>query len=132
MKNARTQESGTSVAGKRAHFNPASGLFPDSLPLRHGIDSANTSPAKPGQKSTATEAQIQRLIELLRNGPKDTHFLRRMGISHPAGRVQDLLQRGYEVSSSRTTTIDSDGYSHSGVALYDLIDEPKFLLDGGL
>lgn len=132
MKNARSQNSGTSAAGKRAHFNQLSDLFPESLSRCHGIEGANTCSAKPGQKSTATEAQIQRLIELLRNGPKDTHFLRRMGISHPAGRVQDLLLRGYEVSSSRTTTIDSDGYSHSGVALYDLVDEPDLQFGGGL
>ena len=78
----------------------------------------------PDLQGTSTEAQIQRLIELLRNGPRDTHFLRRMGISHPAGRVQDLLKRGYEVTSSRITTVDSDGYSHSRVALYDLVSEP--------
>ena len=81
-------------------------------------------PSNRDQRETTTEAQIQRLVELLRSGKKDTHYLRRMGISHPAGRVQDLLKRGCEVTSSRITTVDSDGYSHSGVALYDLVSEP--------
>ena len=32
MKRARPQKSGTSAAGKHAHFNPLSDLFPESLP----------------------------------------------------------------------------------------------------
>ena len=65
---------------------------------------------------SSTKAQIIRLIDLLRSGPKDTHYLRKQGISHPAGRVVD---------SSRTTTVDSDGYPHHGVALYELVTEPE-------
>jgi len=75
--------------------------------------------------STATEAQIQRLQEALHRRPHNTHELRRMGISHPAGRIQDLEKRGYVIESARTTTVDSDGFTHSGVALYALIAEPE-------
>lgn len=75
-------------------------------------------------RSTTTAAQIARLIELLRHGARNTHELRRHGISHPAGRVQNLAQRGYVIASDRVTTVDSDGFSHVGVALYSLIAEP--------
>jgi hypothetical protein len=75
-------------------------------------------------RSTATEAQIERLIELLRLAPRNTHELRRHGVSHPAGRILDLQKRGFLIDSSRVTTVDSDGYSHVGVALYSLISEP--------
>lgn len=76
------------------------------------------------RKSTATEAQIERLIELLRRAPRNTHELRRHGISHPAGRVQNLTQRGYMIASDRVTTVDGDGFHHVNVALYSLIAEP--------
>lgn len=76
-------------------------------------------------RSTATEAQIQRLLALLRQGPRHTHELRCMGISHPAGRVLDLLKRGYHVASDRVTTVDGDGFTHVGVARYSLISEPE-------
>jgi len=81
--------------------------------------------AKYNPRSTATEAQIQRLQEALRCRPHNTHELRRMGISHPAGRIQDLEERGYVIESARTTTVDSDGFTHSGVALYVLVAEPE-------
>ena len=76
-------------------------------------------------KSTATEAQIERLIALLRHAPRHTHELRCMGISHPAGRVLDLVKRGYHVASDRVTTVDGDGFTHVGVARYSLISEPE-------
>ena len=81
--------------------------------------------AKFSSRSTATEAQIQRLLGLIAIRPHHTHELRRFGISHPAGRVQNLESRGYVIDSARITTIDSDGYAHRGVALYKLIGVPK-------
>lgn len=85
---------------------------------------SKTKSGKCSAKSTSTAAQIARLIELLRRGPRDTHSLRRFGLSHPAGRVQDLLKRGYDITTARITTVDSDGFSHVGVALYSLVAEP--------
>ena len=76
-------------------------------------------------KSTATEAQIQRLLKLLKNRPHHTYDLRSKGISHPAGRVKNLIQRGYVISTTRITTTDSDGYTHVNVALYSLVSEPE-------
>lgn len=76
-------------------------------------------------RSTATEAQIQRLLEMLRTAPRNTHELRRNGISHPAGRILDLSKRGFLITTSRVTTVDSDGFRHVGVALYSLDGEPE-------
>ena len=89
------------------------------------VGKANTSVKKYSARSTATEAQIERLLSMLRLRPRHTHELRKSGISHPAGRVKDLEYRGYVVGSDRITTIDSDGFTHIGVALYSLIAEPE-------
>jgi hypothetical protein len=85
---------------------------------------AKKSQPKYSERSSATEAQIERLIDLLRTGRRHTHELRKHGISHPAGRVQDLEKRGFVIASSRTTTVDTDGFTHRGVALYELRREP--------
>lgn len=84
----------------------------------------NTSKRHFTARSTLTAAQIARLIELLRHGPRNTHELRRHGISHPAGRVQDLIRRGFLIASDRVTTVDSDSFAHTNVALYSLVSEP--------
>ena len=76
-------------------------------------------------KSTATEAQIQKLIALLSIRPRHTYELRMLGISHPAGRILDLVKRGFLFESKRVTTIDSDGFTHHGVALYTMLSAPS-------
>ena len=75
--------------------------------------------------STATEVQINRLLEHLRYGPKHTHYLRKIGISHPAARIQDLRKQGYDIASDRVISVDSDGFQHINVALYSLLAEPE-------
>lgn len=98
----------------------------DNAGLQPGeVGKANTSNAKYSPRSTATAAQIARLVERLRIRPHHTHELRKLGISHPAGRVKDLVNDGYMISSGRINTVDSDGFTHVGVALYDLISEPR-------
>ena len=72
----------------------------------------------------STEAQIALLAYLLLLGPRHTHELRRHGISHPAGRVQDLLRRNWVIASDRVTTVDSDGFAHSNVSLYSVVSAP--------
>ena len=76
-------------------------------------------------KSTATQVQIEKLIASLKRRPCHTHELRMMGISHPAGRVFDLVKRGYTTETARVTTVDSDSFEHVGVALYTLVAEPE-------
>jgi len=76
-------------------------------------------------RSSVKEAQIQRLLEHLARRPHHTHELRKIGISHPAGRVHDLEKRGYGFEVASVTTVDSDGYPHRGVALYTLTGVPE-------
>jgi hypothetical protein len=72
-------------------------------------------------RSTATGAQLVKLLAFLREGPKTTHFLRTHGISHPAGRVRDLRDDDYEILTLRVKTVDAHGFSHVGVAQYALM-----------
>lgn len=88
------------------------------------VGKAKNIQAKFSARSTATEAQIDRLAECLRRRDHHTHELRKLGISHPAGRIQDLLKAGCIIGSSRINTVDSDGFIHVGVALYSLVSEP--------
>ena len=82
--------------------------------------------------ASATEVQLATLIALLSRRPHHTHELRACGISHPAGRVRDLIERGYVIESSRVTTVDSDAFTHHGVAMYSLVaDPPQCGLDFG-
>ena len=74
-------------------------------------------------KSTERQAQVNKLFALLKIRPHHTYELRRLGISHPAGRVQDLEVEGHHISSSRVTVVDENGFSHVRVALYSLVDQ---------
>lgn len=89
------------------------------------VGKAKKSRCKYSPRSTATAAQIQRLVEMLRIRSRHTHELRKAGISHPAGRIKDLIDDGFVISSDRINTIDSDGFTHVGVALYSLVAEPS-------
>ena len=102
-------------------------------PKGNGLTTPHSQPVKTltkrkinfSARSTATEAQIQRLLGLVATRPHHTHELRKVGISHPAGRIRDLEKRGFVFDSDRITTIDSDGYAHRGVALYTLVSAPE-------
>lgn len=74
-------------------------------------------------KSTERQAQVNKLFALLKIRPHHTYELRRLGISHPAGRVQNLEEEGHHIDSARVTVVDEHGYSHVGVALYSLVDQ---------
>lgn len=76
-------------------------------------------------KSTERDAQNRKLVALLKQvGRAHTYQLRKHGISHPAGRVQDLEAAGFVILSERTTVVDENGFVHPGVALYSLVSEP--------
>jgi len=76
-------------------------------------------------KSTATEAQRQRIVEALRRRPQTSYDLRRLGCYQCAARVKELRDRfGYRIDTHRITLVDRDGYSHPRAALYCLISEP--------
>lgn len=89
------------------------------------VSKAKQPNKKYSSRSTATEAQIAKLLKRLRTRPHHTYELRALGISHPAGRVQNLEERGFVIASDRTTTVDGDGFLHSGVAIYSILSEPE-------
>jgi hypothetical protein len=74
-------------------------------------------------KGMSLEAQRKLVLEILKCGQAHTYRFRALGCSHPAARVMELVEMGYPISSSRVTAVDSDGYSHHGVALYELLDD---------
>lgn len=78
-----------------------------------GVGKAKASKCKCNSRSTSTEAQIERLVEMLRIRPHHTHELRKLGISHPAGRIQNLEEMGFVIGSDRINTVDSDGFLHT-------------------
>jgi hypothetical protein len=50
--------------------------------------------------STATEAQVQRVLARLKRGPATTLNLRSdQDVIHPAGRIAELRRRGYRIST---------------------------------
>lgn len=73
--------------------------------------------------STATEAQLQRVLALLRIGPQTSHDLLKAGVYHPPRRIRDLRERGHIISTERITLTDRDGYQHRNCAEYTLISE---------
>jgi hypothetical protein len=71
-------------------------------------------------RSTSTEDQRARLLELLKISPQTTYSLRAHGIAQCAARIFELRKDGYPITTSTVTAVDSDGYSHINVALYSL------------
>jgi len=71
-------------------------------------------------RSTATTAQMLRLLAALRRGPKTSSQLRDLGIYMPSTRVFYLRQLGYSISTALVHAVSSDGYDHSRLALYTL------------
>ncbi|CAG9247065.1 conserved hypothetical protein [Burkholderia cepacia] len=90
-----------------------------------------SSPSK--RQYMSLEAQRKLALDALLNGPKHTYHFRALGCSHPAARVQELIRMGFQIESSRITATDSDGFTHHGVALYELLsDKPQRDLFGDL
>lgn len=76
-------------------------------------------------KSTATEAQRDRIIQALRRRPHTSYDLRRAGCYQAPARIWELIHEfGFGIASDRVTVVDRDGYTHRGVALYSLVSEP--------
>lgn len=65
--------------------------------------------------------QKDRVLELLRIGPKSTIELRNAGIIHPAGRVLELRADGYKIDTAFIARdLDHSGFEHHGIAKYVL------------
>lgn len=73
--------------------------------------------------STSAEAQRFRILDALRSGPQTSYDLRRMGCYQCPTRVFELRRAGHPITTTRVTLVDSDGYSHRGVALYELLHQ---------
>ena len=83
------------------------------------------SKLKFSDKSTATEAQRQRVVEALRRRPHTSYDLRRLGIYQAPARVKELRDLfGYVITTDFVTLVDRDGYRHARCALYTLVSEP--------
>lgn len=71
-----------------------------------------------------SETQKQAILKLLRSGPKTTFELRNLGISHPAGRIQELRRAGHLINTVLGDgTLDHRGVAHHSVARYTLVQE---------
>src|SRR5690625_2925193 len=67
--------------------------------------------------STATEAQRQRILNALRNSPKTSYDLRRMGCYQAPARIIELRRMGYDIRTELVDLYDRDGYLHPRCAL---------------
>lgn len=125
--NATCEGSAFDVSGGQAETAFQNDQQANHTPIPEPVanaDQAEVEAKAKRSRSTSTEAQIAKLLAFLREGPKTTHFLRAHGISHPAGRVLDLRDDGYEILTQRVKTIDDNGYPHINAAQYVLLMEP--------
>ena len=79
------------------------------------------------RKSTATEAQYERIDRMLSTGEKNTFQFRKAGIMSPATRIKEMNDKlGYYIPTIAQRDIyDEEGYLHKRVGVYELIDRPK-------
>ena len=75
-------------------------------------------------KSTTAQAQCNRLLELLRQRPQNSHELTEAGIYHPPARIKDLRKSGYNIETHRINLTDRWGYEHRGCGLFELHETP--------
>jgi hypothetical protein len=91
-----------------------------------GALSKSQLPTQFSAKSTATEAQRDRILQALRQRPQTSYDLRCMGCYQAPARVKELRDRfGYGITTDRITLYDRDGYGHPRAALYTLVSEPE-------
>ena len=104
-------------------------INPAQLELKLEIkpDQPATKTRKYGLKSTATEAQYERIERMLTTGAKNTFQFRKAGIMSPASRIKEMNDKlGYYIPTIDQRDIyDDEGYCHPRVAVYELIDRPK-------
>jgi hypothetical protein len=87
---------------------------------------ASTKPqSKFSSNSTSIEAQYERILEALRQGPATTEDLRAIGAYHVGGRIKELKdKRGFDIRKVLVTKYDCHGYGHVRMARYSLMSEP--------
>lgn len=98
---------------------------PNSVAAAGALRTKQTQ-AKFSAKSTATEAQRERILQALRRRPHTSYDLRRLGIYQAPARIKELRDKfDYEITTSLVTLTDRDGYTHARCALYRLVSEPE-------
>lgn len=76
-------------------------------------------------RSTATVAQRERLIHMLRSGERSTFDFRSAGLMQSSTRVFELRAKGYDIRTvNRRDMYDTEGLLHKRVAVYALFNEP--------
>lgn len=76
-------------------------------------------------KSSAAEAQRERIVKALTVSPKTSHDLRCIGIYQVSARIKELRQRfGFNIKTELVTLWDTHGYQHDRCALYSLVVTP--------
>lgn len=87
-----------------------------------------TKKRKYGRKSTATEAQHDRVDGAFDYPGKliSTIDFRKMGVIHPSGRIKEMNEKlGYHIATvDQRTVIDDQGFAHPRIAFYELIERP--------
>lgn len=77
-------------------------------------------------KSTATEAQRDRVLNALRRRPQTTSDLRALGVYQVATRIKELRDLfDVPIETTRITVVDPHGYTHARAALYSLVDRQQ-------
>lgn len=102
-------------------------LTNENAPGQGGVKAVLQKTLQPNftNKSTASEAQRQRILEALRTGPKTSYELRRLGVYQQSTRIFELRRRGYDIQTERVTLYDRDGFMHRGCARYHLRSAPN-------
>lgn len=98
----------------------------NALPHNQAEQSA-PSKRKFSAKSTATEAQYERIVQMTRSGEKSTIDLRLGGVMMPSVRIKEMNERhGYSIERVALRDLyDEQGYLHPRVAIYALVSEPN-------
>lgn len=86
---------------------------------------ARSGPYAPRSRSTATDAQRDRILAMLRTGEKSTFDFRKAGVMQTSTRIHELRARGHSIMTvARRDLFDADGFRHERVAIYALAGDP--------
>ena len=90
-------------------------------PIEDKAGAPSTGAAIIASKSTATQAQHERILAMLGVGEKSTFDFRRAGIMQTSTRILELRRRGHNIDTvARRDMFDADGHRHVRVAVYAL------------
>jgi hypothetical protein len=83
------------------------------------LDKHTITARKFSAKSTATEAQYERIVRMLRAGERSTFDCRRAGVMAPAARIKELNDKhAYYIPTVALRDLwDDEGFCHPRVAV---------------